>query len=137
MSDDDMYGKRIAAVAMIVCALAACAQRPDDKEFIRGMYENALYEDYGFLERHCSDSLLEKLSAAYDYDGEGYAVWEFRSGAQDGPSNEHAVIGIEDEGDGWYRYTAVDMGITFRKRIRISHEGGKIKVEDIKDCTVK
>ena len=117
-----------------MCAIAtACTQHTDDMEFIRDMYENVLYEDYGFLEKHCSESLLDKLSAAYDYDGEGYAVWEFRSGAQDGPSNEHAVISIEDEGDGWYRYTAVDMGITFRKRIKISHKGGKTMVEDIAD----
>lgn len=117
-----------------MCALAtACTQRPDDMEFIRGMYENALYEDYGFLEKHCSKSLLAKLSAAYDYDGEGYAVWAFRSGAQDGPTDEHAVISIENEGDGWFRYTAIDMGITFRKRIRISHERGRTMVEDIEE----
>lgn len=126
--------KRIAAIAMFVCALAACTQRPDDLEFIRGMYENVLYEDYGFLEKHCSESLLTKLSEAYDYEGEGYAVWEFRSGAQDGPSNEHGIISIEDDGDGWYIYTAVDMGITFRKRIKVSHEGGKAMIEDIADA---
>lgn len=119
---------------MFVCALAACTQRPDDMEFIRGMYENVLYEDYGFLEKHCSESLLTKLSEAYDYEGEGYAVWEFRSGAQDGPSNEHGIISIEDDGDGWYIYTAVDMGITFRKRIKVSHEGGKVMIEDIADA---
>lgn len=126
--------KRIAIISIIVCALAtACTQRQDDMEFIRDMYENVLYEDYGFLEKHCSESLLSKLSAAYDYEGEGYAVWAFRSGAQDGPSNEHSVIHIEDNGDGWYTYTAMDMGITFRKRIKILHEGGRTMIEDVTD----
>jgi len=121
-------------VLMFICALAtACTQRPDDSEFIRDMYEKCLYEDYDFLEQHCSRSLLAKLSEAYDYEGDGYAVWEFRSGAQDGPSNEHTVISIEDEGDGWYRYKAIDMGITFTKKIKISHEGGAIMIEDIAD----
>lgn len=114
---------------MAMCALVSC----DDKEFIRNMYENVLYEDYAFLQQNCSEGLLTKLSDAYDYDGDGYAVWLFRSDAQDGPSNEHRIIGIEDQGDGWYRYTAVDMGITFRKRIRISHENGRTVIEDIAD----
>lgn len=122
------------ALFTIICALAgACVHHPDDKEFIRDMYENNMYEDYTFLEQHCSKILLAKLSEEYDYDGEGYAVWKFRSGAQDGPSNEHVITSIEDEGNGWYTYTAVDMGITFTKRIRISHEGGKSVIEDIAD----
>lgn len=126
--------KRLAIISIIVCALAAaCTQRPDDKEFIRDMYEKTLYEDYSFLEQHCSKELLKKLSDQYDYEGEGYAVWKFRSGAQDGPSNEHVMTSIEDEGKGWYRYTAIDMGITFTKRIKISHEGERSLIEDIAD----
>lgn len=111
----------------------ACTQSPDDMGFIRDMYEKVLYEDYGFLEKHCTEGLLTKLSEAYDYEGDGYAVWEFRSGAQDGPGDEHSVISIEDQGDGWYRYVAMDMGLTFTKRIRLSHEGGKTMIEDIAD----
>ncbi|MBP9998854.1 MAG: hypothetical protein KBS67_06380 [Bacteroidales bacterium] len=126
--------KRTAIISMFICALAAaCTQRPDDREFIRDMYENNLYEDYTFLEQHCSEGLLEKLSEQYDYEGEGYAVWKFRSGAQDGPSRERSVIHVEDEGDGWYIYTALDMGITFRKKIKISHEGGQTMIEDVAD----
>lgn len=122
----------ILTTIFITCAIA-CTQCPDDKTFIRDMYENVLYENYEFLEQHCTDSLLTKLSEAYEYDGDGYAVWLFRSGAQDGPSDEHAVISIEDEGEGWYRYKAIDMGITFTKRIRISHEGCRYMIEDVAD----
>lgn len=126
--------KRIALLSIVMYALAtACTQSPDDMGFIRDMYEKVLYEDYGFLEKHCTEGLLTKLSEAYDYEGDGYAVWEFRSGAQDGPSDEHSVISIEDQGNGWYRYVAMDMGLTFTKRIRLSHEGGKTMIEDIAD----
>lgn len=126
--------KRIALLSIVMFALAtACTQSPDDMGFIRDMYEKVLYEDYGFLEKHCTEGLLTKLSEAYDYEGDGYAVWEFRSGAQDGPSDEHSVISIEDQGNGWYRYVAMDMGLTFTKRIRLSHEGGRTMIEDIAD----
>ncbi len=129
----NMQMKKIAAISVMFVLAVACTRRPDDMTFIRDMYEKVLYEDYGFLEQHCSKDLLTKLSEAYDYEGDGYAVWMFRSGAQDGPGKEHAVIYIEDEGNGWYRYTALDMGITFRKRIRISHEGRMTMIEDIAD----
>lgn len=118
---------------LILAVTASCTQRPDEGEFIRDMYLQSLYEDYSFLEKHCSQSLLARLSEEYDYDGEGYAVWKFRSGAQDGPSDEHAIIRIESEADGWYRYTATDMGITFTRRIKLSSQGGKIVIEDLAD----
>ena len=126
--------KRIALLSIVMFALAtACTQSPDDIGFIRDMYEKVLYEDYGFLEKHCTEDLLTKLSEAYDYEGDGYAVWEFRSGAQDGPSDEHSVMSIEDQGNGWYSYVAMDMGLTFTKRIRLSHEGRRTMIEDIAD----
>ena len=126
--------KKIAAITILICALfVACTSRFDDKDFIRNMYEKCLYENYAFLEKHCSKDLLTKLAKEYDYEGEGYAVWRFRSAAQDGPSNEHAMKNIEDEGNGWYRYTAIDMGITFTKRIKLSHKGNKIIIEDLAD----
>lgn len=127
--------KRITLLSIIACVLSvSCTQRTDDRQFIRDMYEKARYEDYAFLEKHCSKSLLAQLSAAYDYEGGGYAVWLFRSGAQDGPSDEHAIISMETEGDGWYRYTATDMGVTFTKRIRLSHNGRETIIDGIADC---
>lgn len=118
----------IAAVCMMACA---CTQSPDYRQFISDMYEHTMYEDYDFLEEHCSKALLEKLESLYDYDGEGYAVWEFRSGEQDGPSNEHGIISIESVGDGWYKYTATDMGVVFSRQIKLSHKGNKVVIDDI------
>lgn len=55
------------------------------KSFIAKMYEEDLYKDYDFLEKHCSAELLKKLQYAYPYDTDGvaYATWLFRSGQQD------------------------------------------------------
>lgn len=126
--------KQLVFFPLFVCMLAvACTMRVDDKDFIRNMYEEVLYEDYDFLEQHCTKALLDRLAAEYDYEGGGYAVWKFRSGAQDGPTREHAIISIEDLGNGWYLYTAIDMGITFTKKIKLSHEGGKSLIEDVRD----
>lgn len=130
MNPQSQSFKRILLTFTAILMLAgACTKRPDDIAFIREMYEQTLYEDYAFLETHCSDSLLSLLASEYEYDGGGYAVWKFRSGMQDGPTNEHAVVSIEETGDGWYTYKAIDMGIPFTKRIKLSHKGGKTVIE--------
>ena len=37
------------------------------------MYNDKLYEDYGFLQKHCSPELLKNLQDAYPYDSDGPA----------------------------------------------------------------
>ncbi len=55
------------------------------KSFLTKMYNDELYEDYDFLQKHCSPELLKKLQDAYPYDSDepAYATWLFRSGQQD------------------------------------------------------
>ena len=53
---------------------------------------------------------LKKLADDYDYDGEGYAVWDFRSGAQDGDIDVQEVISIEELTENTYKVTYNDMG---------------------------
>ena len=55
------------------------------KPFLTKMYNDKLYENYDFLQKHCSPELLKKLQDAYTYDSDGpaYATWLFRSGQQD------------------------------------------------------
>ena len=60
--------------------------------------------------KYCSKSLVKKLADDYDYDGEGYAVWDFRSGAQDGDSDVQEVISIEEFTENTYKVTYNDMG---------------------------
>ena len=109
------------------------------KSFITQMYNNKLYEDYDFLQKHCSAELLKKLQDAYPYDTDGiaYATWLFRSGQQDSkPGADDKTIMLEVKADGdWFIYTALDMGWEFSNRIKITNKGDKTIIEDI--CAVK
>ena len=106
--------------------------------FITQMYNNKLYEDYNFLQKHCSAELLKKLQDAYPYntDGIAYATWLFRSGQQDSkPGADDKTIMLEVKADGdWFVYTALDMGWEFTNRIKVTNKRGKIIIEDI--CSV-
>ena len=109
------------------------------KSFITQMYNNKLYEDYDFLQKHCSAKLLKKLQDAYPYDTDGiaYATWLFRSGQQDSkPGSDDKTIMLEVKADSdWFVYTALDMGWEFTNRIKITSKGGEIIIEDV--CAVK
>ena len=109
------------------------------KSFITQIYNNKLYEEYDFLQKHCSAELLKKLQDAYPYDTDerAYATWLFRSGQQDSkPGSDDKTIMLEVKADGvWFVYTALDMGWEFTNRIRITNKGGKIIIEDV--CVVK
>ena len=109
------------------------------KFFITQMYNNKRYEDYDFLQKHCSAELLKKLQDAYPYDTDGvaYATWLFRSGRQDSKSRaDDKTIMLEVKADGdWFVYIALDMGWKFTNRIKISNKGGEIVIEDV--CAVK
>ena len=109
------------------------------KSFITLMYNNKLYEDYDFLQKHCSAELLKKLQDAYPYDTDGiaYATWLFRSSQQDSkPTADDKTIMLEVKADGdWFIYTALDMGWKFTNRIKVTNKGGEIVIEDV--CTIK
>ena len=109
------------------------------KSFITQMYNNTLYEDYDFLQKHCSAKLLKKLQDAYPYDADGiaYATWLFRSSQQDskpGADDKTIMLEVKADGDGFV-YTALDMGWEFTNKIKIANKGGEIVIEDV--CTVK
>ena len=109
------------------------------KSFITQMYNNKRYEDYDFLQKHCSAELLKKLQDTYPYDTDGiaYATWLFRSGQQDSkPGADDKTIMLEVKADGdWFVYTALDMCWEFTNKIKITNKGGEIVIEDI--CAVK
>lgn len=111
-------------------------QNGDIRSFIIKMYEDKLYEDYDFLQKHCSSEFLKKLQEAYPYDADGvaYATWLFRSGQQDskpGTNGKSCMLDVKaDKGD-WYIYRAIDMGWEFTKRIKVFNTDGKIVISDI------
>ena len=103
--------------------------------FITKMYNEKLYEDYDFLQKHCSPELLKKLQDAYpyDFDGPAYATWLFRSGQQDSkPGSDGMTMMLDVAADGdWYIYRALDMGCEFTNRIKLTSKDGKIVIEDL------
>ena len=105
------------------------------KSFLTRMYNDKLYEDYDFLQKHCSPELLKKLQDAYTYDSDGpaYATWLFRSSLQDskpGSDGKTMMLDIKADGD-WYTYTALDMGWKVTNRIKVISKDGKIIIEDM------
>ena len=105
------------------------------KSFLNKMYNDKLYEDYDFLQKHCSPELLKKLQDAYPYDSDkpAYATWQFRSGQQDikpGSDDKTMILDVTADGD-WYTYKALDMGWEFTNRIKLTSKDGKIIIEDM------
>ena len=105
----------------------------DDKlimDFITEMYNNSLYTDNDFLEEHCTPRMLQQLRDDYEYDGEGYANWDFRSESNDGFGDENGVIKIEKK-DGRYYYEANDAGYIFQNILSAFVQDGKVRFDGI------
>ena len=80
------------------------------------------------IAKYCTKSLAQELSKAYDNefsDGGGYAVWKFRSNAQDG-EDIREVEKIEPLGDGKYIVHYNDMGNKGTHTITIVQQNGDI-----------
>ena len=107
-------------------------------DFITDMYENQRYNDYDFLEAHCTKRLLKYLREQYEYDGEGYAVWLFRTSSQDGkPGAENTkdkVTDITKDGDDWYRYKFTDGGWRGENKLNIYFDEDGNVMMDAVEC---
>ena len=99
-------------------------------DFIKEMYNNSLYVENEFLEEHCTPRMLQQLRDDYDYEGEGYANWDFRSESNDGFSDENGIISIEKI-DGRYYYEANDAGYRFRNILSAFVQDGKVMMDGI------
>ena len=128
----------IALLTAVLCNASAqdMARNDDIRLFITKMYEGKLYQNYDFLQKHCSTELLKKLQDAYPYDANGvaYATWLFRSGQQDSKpesNGESCMVEVKTDNGDWYIYRAIDMGWEFTKRIKVFNKNGKIVISDI------
>lgn len=104
------------------------------ERFIRHFYTNCIFGNAAcgpILEKCCTQRLLRKLRADYGYDGEGYAVWLFRTGAQDGPDDVSEIREVASLGDGRYRVDFVDMGTEGRRIVKIVDENGAMKIDAV------
>lgn len=125
----------IGLLAVSLADISGQTKTDEIERFITEMYNDKLYEDSGFLQKHCSPELLEKLQDAYPYDSDApaYATWLFRSGHQDSkPGSDAKTMMLDVKADGeWYFYTALDMGWKFTNRIKVTCPDGNIIIEDM------
>ena len=105
------------------------------RDFITNMYENKLYQDYDFLEAHSTAKMLKYLKDEYEYNGDGYAGYLFRTGAQDyKPGAEdvkNKVLSINKDSEGWYHYMFTDGGWRGENKIKVCVENGEVKVDEL------
>ena len=119
----DSTSTRVDSAATKVDSLASTVESPQtttaEEEklvtvFLKDLYEKYVleirgYHDFSKIKSHFSPKILKKMRKEFEYDGGGYAVWIFRTGVQDGPS-ESQLRSITPEGDGWYKVSFSDMG---------------------------
>ena len=82
--------------------------------------------------KHCTAKLQKQLKDNYEYDGEGYAIWNFRTGMQDGPSDISKVTSVTALGNGLYKVNFIDMGIKGNRTLKIIDVNGTLKFDAIK-----
>ena len=101
------------------------------------------YEDYVFygkddlnieetVEKYCTKELAKKLKDDYEYEGEGYAIWDFR-GKDWGPGDSMAkkVDDIKSLGGGNYRVEYRDGDQKMSCVVTVVVKDGKILFDDV------
>ena len=84
------------------------------------------------IRRHCSPELQRQLHEHYGYDDDGYAVWMFRTGLQDGPENRSEVSAVTPQGEGLYKVNFIDMGTPGSRTLKIIVARGTLIIDAIK-----
>ena len=83
-------------------------------EKIQEFYKNYVFGNEeatdAVINKYCTKKLAKKLADDYEYEGGGYAVWDFRSGNQDGDSDVQEINSVEALGEGKYKVSYNDMG---------------------------
>ena len=95
-------------------------------DFIREFYNRFVFgrEDLDMVaNQYLTVDLIRTLKAANEYEGDYIAIWKFRSGFQDGPSNESKIVSTMSEGNGNYVVNLLDMGNTAKIRLHLQPKG--------------
>ena len=104
-------------------------------QFIKDFYANYVFGAKNYVpavKKHCTAKLQKQLKDNYEYDGEGYAIWNFRTGMQDGPSDISKVTSVAALGNGLYKVNFIDMGIKGNRTLKIIDVNGTLKFDAIK-----
>lgn len=104
-------------------------------EKIQEFYKNYVFGNQeatdAVINKYCTKKLAKKLADDYEYEGGGYAVWDFRSGAQDGDSDVQKVNNVEALGEGKYKVQYNDMGNKGACTITVIVDGDNILFDEI------
>lgn len=105
------------------------------RDFITNMYDKKLFYEKDFLEAHCTAKMLKYLKDEFEYDGDGYAGYLFRTGAQDdkqGTENvKDEVLSISKDDKGWYHYVFTDGGWHGENKLKVRVENGKVMIDEL------
>lgn len=106
------------------------------EQFIRTFYTTYVLADADFApvaKKYCSPKLLKKLQADYDFDDGGYAIWDFRSGEQEG-SGASEVKAVKRVRDGLvYEVDMLDMGKPHKALVTlVKTASGDFLFDDVK-----
>jgi len=106
------------------------------EEFITSFYSQYVFGETDFntaaAKKYCTPKLQKKLLADYDFEGGGYAIWDFRSGQQDGigPSKIEKITKVDELA---YKVRMTDMGHPYTVTLTIVKSGeGKYMFDEIK-----
>ena len=132
---------KISLILLVAATAFSCSDKQESSsnnvdtkaiEKIQTFYTNYIFGDEfandSVIAKYCTKNLAQELSKAYDAefsDGGGYAVWKFRSDAQDG-EDIHEVEKIEPLGNGKYLIHYNDMGNKGTHTITIVQQDGEI-----------
>ena len=79
--------------------------------------------------------MLKYLKDEYEYNGDSYAGYLFRTSAQDyKPGAEdvkNKVLSINKDSEGWYHYMFTDGGWRGENKIKVCVENGEVKVDEL------
>ena len=135
--DEEDYGKTVVTRSIKYCTDSEKLKSALDKEqkkvkaFITDMYDNYKYGDEEFLEEHCTARLLNQLREAYDYDGEGYAFWLFRTSSTDGLGDGTRVVSVSTDDGLWYEYEFYDGSWKGKNRVKCVVVDGKVWMDEV------
>ena len=101
------------------------------KEFYRKYVFGTIPLDDESVTEYCTEKLIKKLRDDYEYDDGGYAVWDFRSGDQDGDFDAQALTDVESLGEGKFKASYFDMGNVQSVILTVIFDGDKILFDEI------
>ena len=110
---------------------------PDSAKVVALLTE--LYNDYVFGRKEfdrsaadyfCTKKMADELQAAYEYEGGGYAVWKFRTPAQDGAQGDGLKY-VSKKAPNVYTAGIVDNGVKASADFYFACQNGDFKIDSV------